>query len=480
MLDTNRSIAMDAKDDNELEKEKKQTDPPVTENAYDRALRKSSQRDKKSSSPRGSSAYNDAINTAARLARTFEPILTAVRPYQDFVSQNSHLVETANLISASVQVPSNNIANTVASTLEMVADTVHPLEEITWASTGLAEALSSATKTMELLQLQSNLAASLQPLESSMTVFRDYVNAFAVQWNDALCISDAVKRSLAAPNFAMIRFFPDYSSYDLPRGSKRTLKSLSKEAAKKLTQTEEVLFDPKDKKFYHKDTPNCKVTANQVTVVASSLELFADISFDDLISFESYLMGNIMFPLGHSVGMKIFEIIEGWNAFIDFDDSTYYHARKLEEGQSMYLDQEMLKAPENVSSHGRYNMIGKSCYYIAETKEGAINEIRKHSGGKSPDIQVAGVHAVRSAKILDLSADSERGANEFLDHLRFTVENTTGIIVKEYLLPNFVAGCCKRLGIEGIKYKSTGYDCFVLWEDSYFEFVEGSREIIRG
>ena len=136
------------------------------------------------------------------------------------------------------------------------------------------------------------------------------------------------------------------------------------------------------------------------------------------------LMGNIMFPLDHPVGKKIFEIIKGWNTFIDFDDSTYYHARKLEEGQSMYLDQEMLKAPENVSSHGRYNMIGKSCYYIAETKEGAINEIRKHSGGTSPNIQVVGVRAVRSAKILDLSADSERGKNEFLDHLRFTVENT--------------------------------------------------------
>lgn len=471
---------MDAKDDNELEKEKKQTDSPVTENAYDKALKKRLQRDKRASVSRGSSAYNDAINTAARLANTFQPILTAIQPYQDLVNQNSHLIETVNSISASVQVPSNNIAEAMTSSLEIVANTLRPLEDIRWASTGLADVLSSATQTTELLQLQASLTARLQPLESSMTVFCDYVNEFAVQWNDALHIADTVKRSLAAPNFAMIRFFPDYSSYNLPRGSKKTLKSLSKGAAKKLTRTEEVLFDPKDKKFYHKDTPNCKVTADQVTVVASSLELFADISFDDLISFESYLMGNIMFPLDHPVGKKIFEIIKGWNTFIDFDDSTYYHARKLEEGQSMYLDQEMLKAPENVSSHGRYNMIGKSCYYIAETKEGAINEIRKHSGGTSPNIQVVGVRAVRSAKILDLSADSERGKNEFLDHLRFTVENTAGVLVKEYLLPNFVAGCCKQLGIEGIKYKSTGYNCYVLWEDNYFEFAEESREIIHG
>ena len=42
--------------------------------------------------------------------------------------------------------------------------------------------------------------------------------------------------------------------------------------------------------------------------------------------------------------------------------------------------------------------------------------------------------------------------NRFIDHLRFKVDNTPGKIVKEYLLPNFVAGCYKKVGIDGIKY----------------------------
>ena len=50
--------------------------------------------------------------------------------------------------------------------------------------------------------------------------------------------------------------------------------------------------------------------------------------------------------------------------------------------------------------------------------------------------------------------------------------------MKEYLLPNYVASCCREIGIDGIKYRSTGYNCCVLWKDDYFEFVEGSREII--
>lgn len=137
----------------------------------------------------------------------------------------------------------------------------------------------------------------------------------------------------------------------------------------------------------------------------------------------------------------------------------------------------MLKAPLNVSSHGRYNPIGKSCYYICETKEGAVAEIRKHSGGTKPDIQVVGLRAIKPAKIIDLSGEI-KGTNRFIEHLRYTVDNEDGKIIKEYLLPNFVASCCKRIGIDGIKYRSTGYNCYVLWADDYFVFADGSREII--
>ena len=60
--------------------------------------------------------------------------------------------------------------------------------------------------------------------------------------------------------------------------------------------------------------------------------------------------------------------------------------------------------------------------------------------------------------------------DRFIDHLRFTVDNTPGKIVKEYLLPNFVAGCCKKVGIDGIKYQGDGYNCYVTWKDDYFSF----------
>lgn len=66
----------------------------------------------------------------------------------------------------------------------------------------------------------------------------------------------------------------------------------------------------------------------------------------------------------------------------------------------------------------------------------------------------------------------------FIKTMRFTVENETGKTVHEYLLPNYVASCCKEIGIDGIRYRSTGYNCCVLWKDDYFEYAEGSREVI--
>lgn len=60
-----------------------------------------------------------------------------------------------------------------------------------------------------------------------------------------------------------------------------------------------------------------------------------------------------------------------------------------------YLEQEMLKAPVMISSHGRYNEIGRSCYYFADTKEGALTEVYKHCGSKKPSVQIAKLKNVK-------------------------------------------------------------------------------------
>lgn len=119
----------------------------------------------------------------------------------------------------------------------------------------------------------------------------------------------------------------------------------------------------------------------------------------------------------HPVGQKIFAIIQQWNNFVGFNAGTYYHARKLEDNQCAFLDQEMMKAPQNISSHGRYNVIGKSCYYIAETKEGAVAEILKHSGGRKPRIKVLGLRPGKNVIITHHALSRFNGTEQAGYHL---------------------------------------------------------------
>lgn len=328
-------------------------------------------------------------------------------------------------------------------------------------------ALEEIIESSEILKFQDKQKV----IGRNLTVVADYARDLNAQWKPLLSMDGVLQRSIPAANLAIMRTVPNYKELILPYGSKKVLRSLTRDTAKELIRSKDVFFDPKDRGFYCKESPDKKITADQITVLESSQDLFADISLTDLISFESQLYDDEMLALHHPVGKKIFGIIKKWNKFIKFDDITYYHARRVESGHDYYLEQEMMKAPINAPAQGRYNQIGKSCYYIAETKEGAIKEILKHCGGQNIKIQVAGIKPTKNAKLIDLSQEV-KNKNNFIEHIRYSVDNDEGKIKKRYLLPNFVASCCKAVGIEGIKYKSTGYDCIVLWKDDYFQFVE--------
>lgn len=57
----------------------------------------------------------------------------------------------------------------------------------------------------------------------------------------------------------------------------------------------------------------------------------------------------------------------------------------------------------------------------------------------------------------------------FIESFRLK-ENDTNKMPTEYLLPGYVAECCKLIGIEGIKfYGSEKYVNYVSWENGYFE-----------
>lgn len=365
-----------------------------------------------------------------------------------------------------------NIANSLGfpqTTKLLHQGAFNDLNAINIYNKGILVALQAPILTKEMQALQKGI------LGNQSLAVNEYVQQVKTNWESIMGLTDIVQRSFSAQNIAMLKLIPDYQKYDLPYGAKTVIRNLSINAAMKMAQTDDILFDTDDRSFYHEDNPEVKVTAKEITVMDSSIELFADITLTELIQFESQLYENPIFAIEHPVGKRIYEIIRNWSDFIDFDCTAYYHARSLK--GNPYLEQEMMKAPMNVSAHGRYNEIGKSCYYFTDQKEGALNEIRKHSGGTKPTIQVAVIKPVKSIRMIDLSQKVLSKKNNFIDHIRFAVDTGKGAVIKEYLLPNFVAYCCKKVGIEGIKYYGNGYNCYVTWRDDYFEFVE--HEIVE-
>lgn len=390
--------------------------------------------------------------------RTFHTLQKGMEPLQalmPMIEQTKKVVE-----------PLQPVLEQVRQVKELSAIASNPFS----INNDLSYILKLSAQTEEICKLQKSLLDN-----DSISATSDYVQKLNMNWSKICGYTDIAQRSMQAQNIAMLRLLPDYLEYKLPYGVKDTVKKLSKKAAKRVAEADDILYDTKDRKFYHEEEPEKKVAARTITVITSSIELFADITVSQLIPFISKLADNKTFAINHPIGKHIYEIIQSWNTFIDFDCEVFYHARPIEGEEKpyqLYLEQEMLKAPPYISSHGRFNEVGSSCYYFADKKEGAINEIKKHCSSKTHAIEVAEIKPKRSIKMIDLSEAGLSKRNNFIDYIRLAASNNSGKIKKEYLLPNFVAACCREAGIEGIKYYSSGYNCYVTWQDDYFSFVD--------
>lgn len=397
------------------------------------------------------SNMDDIFRTFHTLQKGMEP-LQALMP---MIEQTKKVVE-----------PLQPVLEQVRQVKELSAIASNPFS----INNDLSYILKLPAQTEEICKLQKSLLDN-----DFISAASDYVQKLNMNWSKICGYTDIAQRSMQAQNIAMLRLLPDYLEYKLPYGVKDTVKKLSKKAAKRVAEADDILYDTKDRKFYHEEEPEKKVAARTITVITSSIELFADITVSQLIPFISKLADNKTFAINHPVGKHIYEIIQSWNTFIDFDCEVFYHARPIEGEEKpyqLYLEQEMLKAPPYISSHGRFNEVGSSCYYFADKKEGAINEIKKHCSSKTHAIEVAEIKPKRSIKMIDLSEAGLSKRNNFIDYIRLAASNNGGKIKKEYLLPNFVAACCREAGIEGIKYYSSGYNCYVTWQDDYFSFVD--------
>lgn len=269
----------------------------------------------------------------------------------------------------------------------------------------------------------------------------------------------------------------------IPRGTKTFVRDLSKASLERLSVSEDVSVDIRGKRLLAADAEtdpgacNCVgddsgvVSANvrSFNVLTSSLSFLEGLSEVDMMKLQQLCSDAPAFARDCKAGRVIWETVRDWKDAISFDRPVYYHARLKPAGTAPYLKDDMAKAPRLLVKAGRFNGPQKAYYYFSDTEHGAMQEIGKH--GSEDEAQVAEIEGKRDVRLIDLSGVG-RGTNYFLKYLRFPFTNTDQVIPPEYLVPNFVAQCCRHAGIDGIKYYgSKTYSNYVVWDDDLFRIA---------
>lgn len=369
------------------------------------------------------------------------------------------------------------------------------LENFGRLSDSMARAIEPSIAVAEIVGRQTKLLSSLDIPSYSQTLA---VSAMEKQWSSLARIvgayrtpeiiklqesllknefaamqafSDSLKTPrIEAPNIALIKIAPIFDEVSFPKGIMTAVNGIHVDAAKRLINSESVSFDTEDRMFYVESSPEDRATISETNILCSSLHLLSGIDEADLISFLQQLEKFPAFAIEHETGKRICGIVSCWDQYLDFDHEYFYHARPLSEGACPYTESDLRKAPTGYTGHGRYNYIGQSHYYFSDKERGAILEVTKHTNEKR--IQIAKLHPKKPIRMIDLSGEVT-AKNKFLEYCRFNPAPTQYPYVKrEYLLPCFVANCCEKYGIDGIKYYgSKEYKNYVSWYDGYFDII---------
>lgn len=134
---------------------------------------------------------------------------------------------------------------------EMAIKTAIPSLKDDWKMT------TSMAKVKELSDTLRNAAYSkeMQEFQKQLKQYNIshatelYKRELAKSWQTAVKTSAMANNRLPAQNVAFVKFIPNDVNVDMPRGAKTVVRDLTKPAAKALTETEEVEFDPKEKSF---------------------------------------------------------------------------------------------------------------------------------------------------------------------------------------------------------------------------------------
>ncbi|MGG0403195.1 RES family NAD+ phosphorylase [Priestia megaterium] len=169
---------------------------------------------------------------------------------------------------------------------------------------------------------------------------------------------------------------------------------------------------------------------------------------EELDKFSEYIYSYPLLSLKHQTGIKLYSILkkhaQSDNNSIIYTDTVLYRGRP----EMVFENNDMWEPPLGKPGHGRYNSVGRSVLYCAESKSPIPYEISLKDG---QFFTLAEILVLNNLKCLDIS-EFHNLSTYFELNVDKESENK---IQKPYLLPNFIAECCYEIGYKGVKYVST-------------------------
>ncbi len=139
--------------------------------------------------------------------------------------------------------------------------------------------------------------------------------------------------------------------------------------------------------------------------------------------------------------------------------------------------EEMYGPPTGISGQGRFNFTGQSVMYTCDNEDATLYEIR---AGVDEFGTIYQFHIDHKFTMLDMTDD-----HPLFAHCMHKVENESSPhkVRREYFLPNFIAECCRFVGIDVIRYRSVQHEntinyVFFGFPDHYAKHTEAGRFMI--
>ena len=192
---------------------------------------------------------------------------------------------------------------------------------------------------------------------------------------------------------------------------------------------------------------NTKIESEVVYPLVGCLDFLKTITPQEVFSFYQYMAETPLLGLNHNIGMKIFDYIctlEHDSLYIDLP-MKLYHGRNREDKNRPLCKQELFTPPYGIASHGRANMIGIPALYFCNDQSTIIKELRWKNEDNPLDCIT--FKTMKPLKLFDI-----RGESELFKFCYFPRNKSSTIA--EYIIPNFIADCCRYAKIDGLIYHS--------------------------